>query len=72
MSHSWRQALSRTYKLDEVARSICSSSALLADEANQPAMVLRRMRRLGASSGVVAKLCTVGVGCRTAKRELVR
>lgn len=32
-----------TYKLDEVARSICSSSALFPDP-NQPAMMLRRSR----------------------------
>jgi hypothetical protein len=28
------------YKLDEVARSICSSNALLVEDPNQPAMVL--------------------------------
>jgi hypothetical protein len=34
--------MSSTYKLDEVARSICSSSALFDDDANHPAMMLRR------------------------------
>jgi len=29
-----------TYKLDEVARSICSSSALVVEDPNQPAMML--------------------------------
>jgi hypothetical protein len=38
-SYSWLRKPSRTYKLEVVARSICSSSALLVDDPNQPAMV---------------------------------
>tara|TARA_R110002003_G_scaffold3_13_gene71 strand:+ start:21268 stop:21585 length:318 start_codon:yes stop_codon:yes gene_type:complete len=37
------------YKLDEVARSICSSSALFVDDPNQPAMVVLRLAGGGAS-----------------------
>lgn len=36
-----------SYKLDEVARSICSSKALLVEDPNQPAMVLLRLLWIG-------------------------
>jgi len=32
------------YKLEEVARSICSSKALLAEDPNHPAMVMQLFR----------------------------
>jgi hypothetical protein len=35
---SWKSS----YKLEDVARSICSSSALVVEDPNQPAMMLRR------------------------------
>jgi hypothetical protein len=38
--YSYQYALCSTYKLEEVARSICSSNALLVEDPNQPAMVL--------------------------------
>jgi hypothetical protein len=40
-----------TYRLEVVARSICSSSALLVDDPNQPAMVSGGVRLGGRSEG---------------------
>ena len=40
-----------TYRLEVVARSICSSSALLVDDPNQPAMVSGGVRLGGRSKG---------------------
>jgi hypothetical protein len=50
--YSCKQYMSSTYKLEEVARSICSSSALVVEEPNQPAMVLKM-------SGPASAFCSV-------------
>jgi hypothetical protein len=41
-AYSYRYVSCSTHKLDDVARSICSSNALLVEDPNQPAMVLLR------------------------------
>lgn len=46
-----RSFRSPTYKLEEVARSICSSSALLDDDPNQPAMVAECAVRVDVDRG---------------------
>lgn len=40
LCYSYLHPQGNTYKLDDVARSICSSNALLVEDPNQPAMVL--------------------------------
>lgn len=63
LSLQLRQQSFSTYRLEVVARSICSSSALLVDDPNQPAMVSGGVRLGGRSKGVCQSALCCGITC---------